>query len=205
MKLTLDIESSNKTIKVEFIPELAVSVKDLYLLSYEYDAIRYICFNNNKSDIRVDEHSRYEFNSLKHIIYGHFGYENQKIGGQIGAYVSKLNHGGLEHVLLYHDFCGVYFKSRILEDMTGSLTHLIIDLEDFNKARNLIGQERYTLYDYLELKLSISPNNDLGLSLNDETALFSPVANRYDKSNIWSIKGMSMYLEDLVRKSNSID
>ncbi|QJB29895.1 hypothetical protein HF329_00665 [Chitinophaga oryzae] len=205
MELRLDIEDSNKSIKVEFVPELAVQANDVYLLSYEYDAFRYICFNGDEPDIRVDEHSQYKFSLIKHIIYGHFIYESQKISGQVGAYLSSSKFGAFDHVLLSHDYCGVGFRSQIIGYMPGHSKYILVDLDDFNKTKKLINQESYTLYDYLEKKLSPMRVEDLGLSFEDETTLFSPISDRFDKSNIWSIKGMSMYIEELIKKAHSKD
>lgn len=196
MKLYVKVRDSETSFKVDFIPEISVLTPELYLLTYKFDTYRYIIKDGTEPDIRTDNYSEFHLTRLHHIIYGHFYYNEQKIGAQIGCYVRRVGATGFVNVLLSHDFEEIFFENAISEIFFEEANLMIIDLEDFNKTRRLIGQNEYTLTEYLARKLSKFIADDNGLTLNEETSLFSVFVDKFDPSNIMTSKGMTIFLEE---------
>jgi hypothetical protein len=200
MRLYITIENSDKAFEVDFITEVAVPTPDLYLLTYKFDTYRYIIKDGTEPDIRTDNYSEFHLTRLHHIIYGHFFYDNKKIGAQIGCYVRRVGVPGFVTVLLSHDFGETTFVNGISEIFFDEASLMILDLEDFNKTRRLIGQTEYTLTEYIAKRLSKVIADENGLTLNEETSLFSVFVDKFDPSNIMTSKGMTIFLEEQLKK-----
>lgn len=200
MRLYISLENSGEAFEVDFIAEVAVPTPDLYLLTYKFDTYRYIIKGGGEPDIRTDNYSEFHLTQLNHIIYGHFFYDNKKIGAQIGGYVRRIGVPGFVTVLLSHDFGDKIFVNGISEIFFNEASLMIIDLEDFNKTRTLIGQTEYSLMEYISKRLSKVVADENGLTLNEETSLFSVLVNKFDPSDIMTSKGMTIFLEEQLRK-----
>jgi hypothetical protein len=197
MKLSLKIKGTETSLKVDLISEVSVPTPNLYLLTYKFDTYRYIMKLGSQQDIRTENYSEFHLTRLDHIIYGYFYYKGQKIGAQIGAYVRRVGMTGFVNVVLSHDFCDYTFENEISEIIFDDEVNLmIIDIEDFNMTRKLIGQSEYSLTEYLAKKLSQEIADDNGLTLNEETSLFSVFVDKFDPLNFMTSNGMTIYLEE---------
>ena len=201
MNIYVTTGESEASVKVDFISEVALPTPSLYLMIYSLNTYTYIMGDNPMGpDVRTDNYSKFRFVKLDHIIYGYFIYNDKKVSAQVGGFNNRTGIPCFVNVLLSHDYGEVIFKDTFGNGCGEPSEFMIVDLEDFNKTRQLIGQDNYTLNEYLARKLAKVWVNDNGLSLDDETSLFSPLVGEFDPSTLMTSKGMAIFLEEQLKK-----
>lgn len=201
MDVWLKLQGKEKSaFKADIIPEVSVHTPDLYLLTYKFNKSDYIFFDNDGGNIKTDNYSEYNLIKLQHIIYGHFFYENLKINVQIGFYIRQVGIIGLVPVLLFHDYKEPFFENPHSDILGENAQYLIIDLIDFNKTRNLIGQKELSLKEFIAEKLSRNIADEHGLTFYQETSLFSHVSERFEESDLMTVSGMKIFMEEQLKK-----
>lgn len=201
MKIWLTVQDQEKSeFKADFIPELVVPTSDLYLLTYKFNTSTYIIKDEGEKDIKTDDFSVFHLTRLHHVLYGHFMYNGEKIGAQVGCHLRQVGFQGFHPVLISHDYGDILFENAISYALTEKADYLVLDLEDFNKTRKLIGQKEFSFNEYVAKKLSKSISDENGLTLHDETSLFSLLTDKFDDTNLMSSRGMSIFLEEQAKK-----
>ncbi len=204
MKIWLSEKNKEKSeFKADFVLEQIVPTQTYYLLTYKFDTSTWIINNPPKKDFQTDSFSIFHFTRLHHIIYGYFEYKGLRYDAQVGAYLRQVGVQGFDHVLISHRPWGdpVIFENPSSGILLEKTDIVIIDLEDFNNARKLIGQEEYTFNQYVAKKLSNTISDENGLTLQDETTLFSILTDKFDPTNLMSSKGMSVFLEEQAKRN----
>lgn len=204
MKLWLSIKNKEKSeFKTDFFPTLVVQTPTLFLLTYKFDTSTWIIKESPVKYIQTDNFSVFHLTRLHHVIYGHFEYNGKKYEGQLGCYLRQVGAQGFDHVLIFHEWDDIIFENSLSSILMQKADYLVLDLEDFNKSRKLIGQDEYSFNEYVAKKLSKSIADENGLTIQDETTLFSIFTDKFDASNLMSSKGMSIFLEEQAKKENT--
>lgn len=188
------VSSKQDNLKVDFICEAVVPASQLLLLITTTNTNRWIIKLDSPSpDIKTDPIAEFQLRPIKHFVYGHFMHKGQKVSGQLAAYTKRVGVAGFDYVFIPNDFISGGYKTP--NAFFKDVSYQIIDLQDFNETRKLLGLDEYNIVEYIAAREGNPIADEYGLTLEDHTTLFSITPDTFDKSNLMTVNGLKIFLE----------
>ncbi|QMW05486.1 hypothetical protein [Spirosoma foliorum] len=203
MKIWVFIEGkeNEEPFQVDFIPQQVVNTPNLFILLYNLETYRYL---GDEANVKTAAFKEFHLTKMHHVIYGTFKYENEIYDAQVGCYLRRNGVQGFEQLLFNNYPIDKFFKGAPLEPDIDNREILIIDLDDFNHARSLIGHEAMNFREYLTKRLIGYRGGKNGLTIFDDTSLFNVIDDSLDSSSFITSKGLEVFLEEQLNRDRNI-